>query len=228
MEWTTDTAVGSWWPESLRPFHDHCVGSIVPAGFRTVTRVFHPLHSGDTSDFTWKSVAEANGRIAHPDMQLHAIATPRGQRIDPQNAHGWHRWDGDLPRAEMRSVAEILIDLYGADRPIHFGVWEGYGGIRVPSTARDAVLRIPQRAHHLLRGTLSDLEQAYAQLGQTPNLWWPDDRTWCVVSEIDFAWTYIAGSETLATALNANGKLETHRVSYEADHTVHGDRINDR
>lgn len=29
----------------------------------------------------------------------------------------------------------------------------------------------------------------------TPSLWWPDDRTWCVATEIDFRWTYVGGSQ---------------------------------
>jgi hypothetical protein len=32
---------------------------------------------------------------------------------------------------------------------------------------------------------------------QSPNLWWPDDRAWCVASEIDFRSTYVGGSRAL-------------------------------
>jgi hypothetical protein len=28
-----------------------------------------------------------------------------------------------------------------------------------------------------------------------PALWWPDDRAWMVVTEIDFGWTYVGGTE---------------------------------
>src|SRR5262249_24961457 len=32
---------------------------------------------------------------------------------------------------------------------------------------------------------------------QSANLWWPADRAWCVASEIDLAWTYVAGAAGL-------------------------------
>jgi hypothetical protein len=30
-------------------------------------------------------------------------------------------------------------------------------------------------------------------MDQTPCLWWPDDRAWCVASTIDLPWTYVGG-----------------------------------
>jgi hypothetical protein len=39
---------------------------------------------------------------------------------------------------------------------------------------------------------------------QSPNLFWPQDRTWCVASEIDLFCTLVAGSEALAEALLAD------------------------
>jgi hypothetical protein len=43
---------------------------------------------------------------------------------------------------------------------------------------------------------------------QSPNLWWPADRSWCIASEIDLPWTYVGGSEELITAVLDAAELE--------------------
>lgn len=228
MEWISDAAIGDWWIDGLRPFHDHRVGSIVPAGFDAVVRVMHPLDSGDEqSKTTWAAVAERNGRVAHPNMQLHNIAAPADVTPRASDRHGWFVWEGDLPLGETRTLAALLQPQTDPETACIFGVWDGYGGMDIPPSSRDNPLRIPQRNHCLMRGALHELDQARELLGrQTPNIWWPMGGAWCVVSEIDFAWTYVAGSEALADALQASGDLEAYRVSYGARHTVHGDHIN--
>lgn len=58
---------------------------------------------------------------------------------------------------------------------------------------------------------------------QSANLWWPDDHAWCVATDIDFSWTYLAGTEALADELTNHPKLEVirtrldHRITYDAD-----------
>jgi hypothetical protein len=61
---------------------------------------------------------------------------------------------------------------------------------------------------------------------RTPNWWWPDDRAWIVVSELDAPSTYVAGSADLVRAILDEPSLEavpsdpTHRFDWD------GDRIN--
>lgn len=60
--------------------------------------------------------------------------------------------------------------------------------------------------------------------GQSPNLFWPDDRAWCVASEIDFDSTLVAGSTALIEALLTAPGLEVWPVeghdslAFDADH----------
>ena len=35
----------------------------------------------------------------------------------------------------------------------------------------------------------------------SPNLWWPEDRNWCVATEVDYPWTYVGGSRALISLL---------------------------
>ena len=46
------------------------------------------------------------------------------------------------------------------------------------------------RDYYLLRGP----HRGYADFPDDPNYWWPADRAWCVVTDTDFDWAYVAGS----------------------------------
>lgn len=61
---------------------------------------------------------------------------------------------------------------------------------------------------------------------RTPNWWWPDDRAWIVVSELDAPSTYVGGSEGLVQAILSEPQIET--VSSHPEHRFDwlGDRIN--
>lgn len=52
---------------------------------------------------------------------------------------------------------------------------------------------------------------------QSPQQWWPDDRTWAVATEIDDDYTVAAGSEELIAAILAHPGLEAFRVAAEDD-----------
>jgi hypothetical protein len=53
------------------------------------------------------------------------------------------------------------------------------------------------------------LRQGFDAIGACgPSIWWPDDRAWCVATEIDFRWTYVAGSRELVDALVADERFE--------------------
>ena len=44
---------------------------------------------------------------------------------------------------------------------------------------------------------------------QCPQWWWPDDRAWFVGTEIDDAWTYVAGDESLINEVLASQQWES-------------------
>jgi hypothetical protein len=61
---------------------------------------------------------------------------------------------------------------------------------------------------------------------QSPNQWWPEDRAWCVASEIDFDSTLVAGSADLIAEITADPQLEALAVEPTDDLTYEGDAIN--
>jgi len=193
VRWTTEHEQASWWIHGLRPFNDHVVGSIVPAGFEAVARVFHPLRAETGELESWAAMAERNGRLVHPEMQLHAIATPTGQTVNNGEALrlvNHLTLTGELPEAETGHLAELMATHTETPWDCHFGVWDGYGDLhRAPSLLRRGIIRQPtpgpgllpdyvaeagsvgpsQRRYFLLNGALADIDEpTRAGFGQRP------------------------------------------------------------
>jgi hypothetical protein len=91
-------------------------------------------------------------------------------------------------------------------------------------------VKLPHRDYILLEGSLS----AALQIGhwpgpdwfcpQSPNLFWPADRAWCVASEIDFDSTLLGGTAELVEAVLEDPTFDAWPVgpddslAYDADH----------
>jgi len=65
------------------------------------------------------------------------------------------------------------------------------------------MLELPGRDYHLWHGPLG-AARAMERADHSPNLMWPEDRSWFVVSEIDWLVTVVAGSRSLIGRLLAD------------------------
>jgi hypothetical protein len=70
------------------------------------------------------------------------------------------------------------------------------------------------------------IEDFHVQRGDAPNIGWPDDRAWCVASEIDLMRMYVGGSRALIDAIVADDHLEAVAVSVDELVTWEADAIN--
>ena len=85
----------------------------------------------------------------------------------------------------------------------------------------------PGRDHYLASGALRDLSALFEQLGdQSPNVWWPADRSWIVATEIDFCWTYVAGDRATIDAVLSDQNLEALESGSDHAITFDGDNVN--
>jgi hypothetical protein len=227
-----DVSSADWIVGSVRNFQ-HDVGSLLPVTFAAYGRVLHPAGRasavGDQVEVSWADVAAANGRIAHAVMEWVAL-TGDWRFLTEGGQPGV--WDsppsiGALPVRQTASLAAVLERFTTMPSECWFGVWEGYGA--APYSLR-AVPRIsmPQRPMVLLRGPLSAASTAFLKRGwpESASLWWPDDRSWCVATDIDLMSTYVGGSVECVAALLADDRLEAFAVS--VDQTLHwkGDTLN--
>jgi hypothetical protein len=87
---------------------------------------------------------------------------------------------------------------------------------------------VMQRRYFLFRGAIDAVIPL--KIGgiwsQSPNYWWPEDRTWIVVSELDAPCTYVGGSEELVRALSSVAELEVVTSGLEHRFDWFGDRVN--
>ncbi len=94
-----------------------------------------------------------------------------------------------------------------------FGLWEGFGGSELPPDAQ--LLKSNQRVLGLFEGSMQDATHSFSEWpgSQLANLWWPADRAWFIVSEIDYDSTIVAGSRECIDALLQSPGLEVFEVS---------------
>ena len=71
-----------------------------------------------------------------------------------------------------------------------------------------------------------DVEGAWRGWGQAPNIWWPEDRAWCVATDIDSFDTYVGGSKPCIEQVLVHPDLEALPIAVDARIDYIGDAIN--
>lgn len=247
IHWSTQVGAGAWIAPGLHPTLAGDVGVIIPEGFAAYCRVLHPASrtvDGTTVSVPWAEVARWTGGTMHPLVQFPHLSKARGNPEMPP-------WDEDPPEGTLPqgTLAALVEDLRQYTRtPDHcwFAVWDGRGSLyttvplvpsgsapvalpgSLPREVRDGPrLHTPLRDYVLYTGSI----EAAAALGtapggEGPNLWWPEDRAWCVSTEIDLPWTFVGGSEALVEELCRDGRLEAFPVKITDPIWIDSDTIN--
>ncbi|HEV2811036.1 MAG TPA: hypothetical protein VGV93_11660 [Acidimicrobiales bacterium] len=120
-------------------------------------------------------------------------------------------------------MAATLVDVLseGTTTPddVFVAVWEGWGDVPTQRFPGAAHLDTQARRHFLLRGPLGGVLTSVAASHHhrsAAGLWWPADRAWFVSTEIDFEWTFVAGSDELVDRLIDEERLEAARTTFDA------------
>ena len=206
--------------------------SVVPAGFEAYARIFHPAWraaAGGEVPVPWRDVAAHNGRVAHRAMQWPHI-TGSYRTVHGETQPGlWDREpeEGTLPEALAPVLASLLAQHTWTPEQCWFAVWEGHGCLALGEDEPPA-FEIPQRRMLLLTGAVTAAASTVCSPPwyQTANLWWPQDRTWCVATEIDFMSTYVGGTRQCVEALTRHDGLEAMLAEPGDGVTWAGDVIN--
>jgi hypothetical protein len=221
---------GDWLKDRLYPISRSTgtrVCSVIPDAFAAYARVLHPARNGSEGQVAvrWRDVASWSGRITHPEMQWETISQPRtvGESAPPwryEPAVGYCAPDVLAPLVDILRKHSIGEDGCWAC------VWEGWGGIgdAFPEVSR---VNLPGRNYMLFWVPFALLaEGVFRGPGATrisPSLWWFADRSWCVATEVDFAWTYVGGSRSCIEDILSHSNLEAmataphHRGDHESD-----------
>lgn len=204
-----DAGPASWVIDGLRGFCESVL-SLVPEGFEAYARIFHPAwNPWPTTPVRWRDIAQANGRIAHRMMQWPSI-TGSVRYYEGNGQPGlWEHQpeEGSLPKELVPVLTPVLARHTATPGRCWFAVWDGWGALE-PAVREAPVFEIPARRLYLLTGPIQAMRRSLEtpRWWQSPTLWWPDDRAWCVETEVDYMTTYVGGTrECIAEIVGCPG-----------------------
>jgi hypothetical protein len=197
------------------PDHRTPVGATVPTGFEDYLRIFHPAFDMHDVPVRWGDIASLAGVRLEAGTAWQDIVRPKGEPVEPL-------WSQSPQATLLSDQSSLLIEILrrhtDAPEDCQFAIWDGYGGLDYhapwPGAAR---LELPGRGYVVLRGPVEAASSSFDEppIWQSPNLWWPRDRSWCVATEIDYLWSYVGGSKECIEQLLGIEELETVQVRYE-------------
>ncbi len=179
----------------------------------------------------WSTVAGWNGKTVHPLMQFEFIANLGSDPNYPDPPWGHHPKVGSVPEAECRALAGVLREFTSTPEACWFCLWEGFGNLDQRLYRRASRVQSAGRSYLLFRG-LIDGVLAFINgceppfWDDSPNIWWPEDRAWCVATDIDLVDTYVAGSLECIEALLGSPELESLPTDRDAPLGMDKDTIN--
>jgi len=236
----TDTAAADWIVERLKPWGKNRVRlwSFMPDVFDRYARVFHPFHGPDTRRVRWSEIAGPGG------AELSATTRAKDITGAPNGAGVWDHepQEGTLHPEQLSAIRDALGPFTTTPQRCWLAVWVGWGSWRPgsrstlvaatdprslgaqrtrseqPQPPDDAPqIRTQHREYFLLESAL-ELVPSFAIMGweQAPSIWWPEDRAWCVVTEVDGYSTYVGGSERCIETVVSSPSLEAVPVPSDA------------
>ncbi|MFF3764260.1 hypothetical protein ACFYYR_09260 [Streptomyces sp. NPDC001922] len=199
----TDLAPARWIESRTGDFHTG-VHALLPSGFAAYARVLHPVEASGGTFLRWAEVAERAGRPLHSRVRFTDIAPGAGD-AEP--------WQGSFEAELLPDLCEVLAAHTTTPESCYLGLWDGWGWL----TADGPRVHLSGRAYLLYEGPVeaaTDLGDRGAGcfLPQSPNLWWPRDRAWCVATDVDLDSTYIGGPAPLIEELTGSSRLEAVRA----------------
>ncbi len=232
LAFSEDVSGAKWVKESLSNFGT--VRAILPSGFPAYARLFHPAYlDGDVEQpVSWSTVASWTGRTVHPLMQFERIA---GLSEDPNHMYpdppwGSHPRIGSIPERECRTLVETLRSFTSTPGNCFFCLWEGYGYLDTRLYRAGSRVRGQGRDYLLFQGPIDAIMAFLAGdgpfWGDSPNIWWPEDRAWCVATDIDLYDTYVGGNRECIKAVLSNPDLEALPTTLDAPLGLPSDTIN--
>lgn len=179
---------GDWIGPRLHPFGQGDVGSVIPTGFEAYARV--PVDARDSLVGLLAQHTSTPDRCWFCLWEGYGYLHPGGTRALWMTGRPPRR-PGGLPWWRRISIR----------RP-------------TPRHPKGPRVQLPNRDFILYSGSVAQ----GAGWEDGPNLWWPEDRAWCVASEIDLDETFIGGTRALIEAILVQPNLNANAATPETSH----------
>jgi hypothetical protein len=254
LEQVDGALAGAWIKPSLDGDRGGRVKNLVPQTYEAYARIFHPIDDADHEEVTWAEVARRLGTVAHREMQWHAIVGSYDpSNFTDSRWSGGDPYPGELVEEKLDLLCGILARHTATPERTYFGMSTIHAGVmdewpdapQYEQHAREwVVLRGPLAAvdqiavsdRHPGIGVIyfypkgqeppPDYEPPERWSRQTPDLIWPEDRSWFVQTEVDFDSTVLGGSRRLIDQLLAAPELDVWEVDGEVSLQADADKLN--
>jgi len=231
-----DAKEAQWMAESMekpwsRSKNANYVAAVIPRGFAAYARVFHPAYfRNEDREISWSEVAKHMGRTPHSQMQWHSIATFNNSDthfndmlnglIEPYSGH--------LPERQAKALIDILSQYTSTPENCYLAIWDGWNATPLEKLRdQTACFQLWNRNYYLVKGDIAAAVNCISSFSPAaPGIWWPEDRTWCVATEVDMMWTYVGGTECCIDKILMDARLEALRAAPDDRADIYGDEIN--
>ena len=237
-----DATPGRWIEEALGS-RFALVEALVPKGYAAYARLFHPAMTQEDQSVRWSTVAEWSGKVCHSLMAFEGISVPIAGYGSSDRPWADEPRAGEMEPEDIVELSRFLSDFTGTPDQYYFAVWDGYGsfyaGASALYTPSGGIPLLPPvniekaqringvaREYILFSGPPSFNDFFDFSGLDGPNIWWPEDRSWCVSTDIDLDSTYIGGSEECIERLLSHPSLEALRTTSDAPVYMDADTIN--
>jgi hypothetical protein len=184
----------------------------------------------------WRYSEPAQGNLAaHILGPLATVLCQHTTTPDQGVAAVWEGWGGLTGSVGYRPLTAARGPLPGIGGKLMTGR-RGGAGLLPAKTMKNSRLLLPGRNYFLFAAaprTFTDGSWIHdapwnrdPHWPQSPNLLWPEDKAWVMVTEIDFDSTIVAGSPGLVADLIADPQIEAVPIHEGADLTSNADKVN--
>jgi hypothetical protein len=179
VEYPTASDPAAWVWAVLDKYEPNKVGAIIPDRFDSYVRIAH----GDAR--------RRNPPQAMPFEVLRSLCAYLAPATTTPDACVLCMWEGRRSRRKPH-----LIDIATPKGTT------SHEGRRLSRRRYRKAGADPGSNHFLYKSPIADVPtlRGYPSF-VSPNLWWPEDRAWCVATEVDYPWTYVGGSNALISLL---------------------------
>lgn len=237
-----DGSEGRWIAEALEPvLRDHerfgAVAATIPGHYEAYVRILHRVSDNASPEVRWADVAGQKGTTIHPAVQFHRLARTviYGNAVLDGAVYG-RPSQGELDETQLETLAEILAGHTAAGQAVFQAVWAGWGSFEpgnggIPAGMGERLqVGGGLREYWVFRASTAELAlppwRADGTHSETPNLVWPEDRSWCLATEVDFDSTLVGGPAELIAAVVNSSVLEAVEVTASTNLSSEGDAIN--
>lgn len=246
---TDGAAAGGW----IKPGLGGEFGAVslqVPTLYEAYARIFHPAYDRESKPVRWTDIAKARGRAAHRRMQWETLTAgaewespvPSIGEMDladldalcellaahttnPDHCYfglcAIQSWEDSFSAEELKPLLKLPHDrdhiVLAGPLPAVDQIARDYSSAN--STSAVAVAWKGDGPHR-------ERERVEWSWREAPNLIWPADHSWFVVSEVDFDSTLVGGSAELVETIVQSPALEAWRVEPTDSLAFDADKIN--